>query len=195
MPRIGPGSGGGGGSSEALPADDYVLAMVALSRKISRNGAEYLSCKWEVVAGQLKGSGFWSGLMLDLSKQGTVTRWQLLIEACGITEDFELGSGEEGTAREGDDNVRRLFFRKPFVARVSRERNGDYTNNTIERVIPRRLWTQQQTDQIFGYITDHESQQDPESRADDPSDDDSYGGRETKVSSAEDDFDDDDIPF
>lgn len=203
MPRIGPGSGAGGGTSEALNAGDYVLAMVALTRRQGRDsGKQYLSCKWEVVAGRSKGASFWDMLGLDVTQPGTVTRWNLLFEACGVTEEFELGELGDDSGRQGDADIRRLFFKRAFVGRVSKERNGDYTNNRIDRVIPRRQWTQEQTDQIFEYITEQDAERDPEELAGDPGDDinastssESYEGRETSVASADDFGDDDDIPF
>ncbi len=205
MARIGPGSGGGGSDANLVPPGDYVLALVAFKRKQGRNsGNDYLSCKFEVCGGRLKGQKFWDMLSCDLSKQGTVTRWELLIEGCGVSEYFELGDSNNGTGGEGDENVRRLFIGKPFVARVSKERSGDYTNNRLERIIPRKQWTQEQQDLAFAYVTEQEDGADPDELARDPDEDSGASfpvaepyGRETRAAQV--DYpappEDDDIPF
>jgi hypothetical protein len=161
MPRIGPNSGGGGGGGsgtfEAIPAGVYVLAMSALMRKQGRDsGKDYLKCKFVICVGRLKNQYFWDIVSCDTSKPGTITRWSLLCDSAGVAEDFELGDSEEGTHREGDDNVRRLFFNQPFIARVSTERSGKYINNRIERIMPRRQWTHEQTDLVFQYLAEQE---------------------------------------
>ncbi len=85
-------------------------------------------------------------LCVDLSTEGTVKRWNIWMEACGVEEEFEIGSTQEGTQQEGDDNIRTLFVGKPFVATVKLEKNGQYTNNDIQMIHYVRSWTPEQKD-------------------------------------------------
>lgn len=175
MPKLAPSSGGGGGSSELLAPGEYVIALSSFSRKTSSKNKEYLRCLFEVCGGTEKGKKFWSSLALDISKPGTATRWQILMEQCDVVEEFEIGSHKEGNASEGDRNIARLFKGKPFVARIKKEVNGQYTNNDIEQLVFRKLWTEEQKDMMFDWMTERNSRgngggggQSPEDSAGDP---------------------------
>jgi len=159
MPRLGPGSGGGGGDSTPVPSGEYIVVLRSFKRQVGKTGQrkEYLRCRWEIIAGKCRGKSFFSNMALDVTVEGTANRWRILMEACGVDEEFELGSMKEGTQDEGDDNIRRLFVKKPFVATVKVERNGQYTNNDLERIHYRRLWTEEQTNEIEAYLDAQEN--------------------------------------
>lgn len=126
---------------EALHPGQYLLALVWFGRKTSNNtGNRYLSCKFEVVGGRAKGQSFFSVMGLDLSKSGTVSRWQSYADACGVEGAFELGEYDEGTEDEGDQNIRALFLGVPFGAEVTKDYSGGYTNNGLGRYVFPRNW-------------------------------------------------------
>ena len=146
MPKLGPGTGGGGEGNGpravVVPPNDYVIALRWFQRKRAKeSGKDYLSGRWEICGGPNEGKQFFANLSLDLSKKGTVTRWQILIEALGIEETFELGDSDEGTAREGDRNIARLFKNKPFAAEVDKTRDGQYDNNGLKQIHFLRKYT------------------------------------------------------
>jgi hypothetical protein len=115
--------------------------MVWFTRKRAASGeADYLSCKFEVLGGRHKGSGFFSMVNLNLNQRGAVTRLQIWMRIMGIQEEWEIGDSEQGTGQAGDANWNALFRFKPFGALVSRERSGAYVNNNIERFVFPNDW-------------------------------------------------------
>lgn len=176
MPKMGPGKSGGGDYS-ALPAGRYVLAMVWLKRSVGKNtGNDYLRTKMEVCGGPAKGKGGFFNLSCDLTREGTVKRWEILMDCCGVDEEFEMGSTREGTEREGDADIKRLFFGKPFVAEVKRERNNDFESNDIEKFIFPKYWTPEEQEIADEWQAAYEERgaggSKPEDRATMPDDDD-----------------------
>jgi hypothetical protein len=119
----------------SIPGGDYLIALRSFERKSSKKGTDYLKCKWVVCGGKLLWKSFFSGMSCNLAVDGTCLRWQLLCEACEVTDPFELGSFAEGTNEEGDRDITRLFVGRPFAARIRRTINGQYTNNDIERFL------------------------------------------------------------
>ncbi len=149
MPKLGPNSGGGDDAPKSLPGGRYVLAMTALKRNRSKtSGNDYLRTKLEVCSGPAKGSAAWVNLSCDLSREGTVRRWQILMDSCGVADEFEIGSTSEGNDREGDKNIRDRFFGKPFVAELKRERREDFESNDIDKFIFPKYWTDEEREVI-----------------------------------------------
>ena len=142
MPRLGPGEKPTNNSG-AVPAGEYIIALRSFQRKHGKTSRkEYLSMRFVVCSGPLKGRTFFASMSLDLSVEGIRNRWIIWIEACDIKEEFELGSTREGTAQEGDENINRLFVGVPFKATIKTEINGQYTNNDIQLIHFRSKWTQ-----------------------------------------------------
>lgn len=155
MPKFDPKDNAGSGSNaEIVPAGRYGLALVWFTRRTSRAGTDYLSVKYEITDGPMKGKSFFSMIGLDLSQNGTRVRWSLLCQVCGVQEEFELGSSNDGTAAEGDENIARLFKFKPFRGEVTVEKNGEYTNNTVARIIKSENWTRQERDLMAQWETE-----------------------------------------
>lgn len=151
MPKLGPSGGGsgGGGSSEAVPAGEYIIALKSFKRAVGRDsGKEYLRCRWVVCAGPLEGKSFWSNVSCNFSTEGTVNRWRIWMEACGVDQEFEVGSIKEGTEAEGDRNIRELFKNKPFKVTVKVEKSGQYINNDIQMIHYVRSWTEEDKRQM-----------------------------------------------
>ena len=141
MPMVGGSDRGGRRRDDLLAPGPYLLALVWFQRKTGRDsGRRYLRVKYQVIGGRAKGASFFDMISLDLSKPGTVTRWQIFSDAVGVQEPFELGSWEEDNEDEGDENLRRLFLRQPFGADVSKEKDGQYRNNRIQQFIFRKNW-------------------------------------------------------
>lgn len=143
MPKFNPNDNtGGGGEATNVPAGRYGLALVWFTRRQPKSGGhEYLSVKYEITDGPMKGKSFFSMMGLDMTKSGARVRWSLMCDVCGVTEEFELGLTAEGTAQEGDENIARLFKNKPFRGEVSLEKNNGYTNNTVARIVKAENWT------------------------------------------------------
>lgn len=150
MARLGDrGSRNESGERDLLRPGTYLLALVWFQRREARgSGKPYLNCKFEVCGGRLQGKSFFTMMSLDLSKPGTVTRWQIWKDACGIEESgFELGGWDDQGASsedqdaEGDDNIRRLFQGAPFAAEVRQSTQGQYTNNELGQFVFRKNWT------------------------------------------------------
>lgn len=205
MPRFGPKSGGGGGDN-TLPAGDYIIALKGFERKKAKGtGNEYLRCRWQVCAGQLKKRTFFSNMSLNLEIEGTANRWRIFMEACGVEEEIELGSYAERNVDEGDENIREYFLNRPFKVTLKREQNGQYVNNDIKMIHYVRSWTDDDKaamdrwlDELDGGESDDDSGGDqggPEGGGnyDDSGAVDDYGAPETKVGGSV--GDDDDIPF
>jgi hypothetical protein len=173
MPKIGPQSAGGeqtgsGQRAEVVAPGVYVIAMDRFTRKLGRSGADYLNAKWEICAGRNAGKRFFAILGLDFSKPGTVTRWQILLEAVGVEEEIELGSSAEGTAREGDRNIARLVRGRAFVAEIDKTVEGQYTNNGIKQVEFPRKWTADQRQAVEEWNERQQQRADPEDYAGEP---------------------------
>jgi hypothetical protein len=146
----------------------YVISLAGFSRKISKAEQDYLSGRWKVHSGGPAGKQFWANVSMDFSKNGTVVRWQMLIEAMGIEEEIELGSSAEGTAREGDRNIAKHMRGRAFVAVVEKTRDGQYWNNGIQKVIPERSWTDAERDLVDELDNAREQQAEPEDYAGEP---------------------------
>lgn len=165
MAKLKPGGGDGGETREphrAIPAGRYPLGLVWFTRKQSKTGNDFLRCKLEVCGGPLKGRAAYVMMSCDLSRDGTVKRWEILMESCGVNEEFELGSNREGTTKAGDANIRRLFVGKPFVAEIKRERNGDYEGNDLESLVFKKRWTPDEVEMMAEWA--HEFQAEREKR-------------------------------
>ena len=173
MPKMGPGRRGGSSGERTVPASDYVIALTWFKRQVGKDsGQDYLRCKFEVCGGRLKKRSFFANMSCNISKEGTAMRWQVLMEVCGVTEEWEIGSTREGNAREGDENIRRLFMNKPFKARVKAERSGQYTNNDLDMILFPKSWTQEDRDIAQTWLDDQGSRGGgaPEGDAADPPD-------------------------
>lgn len=183
MPQFDPTKRASGGAS-TVPAGRYVLGIVWFKRKTSSKGSDYLSVKYEIADGPLKGKTFFSMLGLDIDKPGAQVRWSLLCESCGITEAFELGSRQDGTADAGDQAIKERFLGKAFVGQVGIETNGQYTNNSVDKIIPPRLCVSSELDAAqkfaenfgakkddFGPPDDDGNYDDLDNRKEDPWDD------------------------
>ena len=135
----------GDNNATDVPAGRYGLALVWFQRRTPKaGGKQYLSVRYEITDGPLKGQSFFSMMGLDLEQRGTFVRWSLMCEVCQVDEEFELGDEDEGTETEGDANIARLFKNRPFRAEVSRKTKGGYVNNGVERIIPRDRWTDEE---------------------------------------------------
>jgi hypothetical protein len=190
MPRLGPNSGGKGGGrrkeARVVPPGDYLLAMRWFQRRRAKdNTKDYLSAKFEVVAGRLKGESFFAMIQLNLAKQGNVTRWQIWQEAVGNKEEFELGDSGEGTDDEGDANIRRIFLHKPFAAEVVTDTQGRYTNNAIKLFHFRRKWKPQWETWAQEFLAAQAARGNPEDTVDDPDTGQDFGPEEYDQSSGD----------
>lgn len=154
MAKFDPSKKVGGKPAELVPAGRYGIALVWFARKQSKAGSDYLSVKYEITDGPLKGKSFFSMIGMDLTQNGTQVRWSLLCEVCGVTEEFELGNSNDGTEAEGDENIARLFKYKPFRADVTVERSGQYTNNSVNRIVKSENWTRQERDMMAAWETE-----------------------------------------
>lgn len=164
-----------GGGRDLLRPGTYLLALVWFARREAKTtGKPYLNCKFTVCGGRFAGKDFFTIISLDLSKPGTVTRWQIWKDACGITESgFELGGeGDEELDAEGDDNIRRLFLGAPFAAEVRQNTQGQYTNNELGQFVFRKNWHEQWHAWADEWLAKRaaRSQRPPEDYAGDPDD-------------------------
>lgn len=132
-------------ADEAFPAGVFILGIVWFKRKQGKkSGKDYLSVRVKSCSGPNKGNSFFTTMNVDLSKTGTVQRWNVLCEVLGIEETFEIGNTKEGNADEGDANFRRLFLGRAFKCEVdvqksvqnsvqnSVQKSVQYTNNGIK---------------------------------------------------------------
>lgn len=182
------GGGGGGG----IPAGEYILAIVWFERRTAKSGGSYLRAKYQVCVGAKAGQTFFSNLSIDTSKEGSAGRLAVFCACVGQQEAFSLT----------DDKVlRRVFVGKPFKARVSVKVEGQYTNNDIERYVPKV--TDAERRMMDGWVLDQN--EDKAMNGGGSDDDDSPHPADTRSagtvrSPKEDDSDDsdvreDDIPF
>lgn len=186
MPKLTPdqntndGGGGGGGQQRAVPGGDYVLGFIWHKRREAKTGKDFFSFTTQVCSGPFKGRKVYLGMSGDLSRNGTVRRWQILMDCCGVGEEFELGSYREGNTKEGDRNIRTHFYGKTFKARLKRERDGQYENNDIESFVFRNRWTDEDRDAMaewrHEWLEEQAKRQKPEDSANVPRGDDFEGG-------------------
>lgn len=113
---------------------DYMLALVWFQRKYGRKG-DYLRCRFQVIAGPLKGQGFYANMGLDLSNRGTSVRWDIYAE---------YGRRGPAWSLDEDRDIIRVFKGAGFKGRVKRETRGQYINNDIEQITYRRMLSQQE---------------------------------------------------
>lgn len=176
MARLGDrGRSSEGGGRDLLRPGTYLLALVWFARRTAKgSGKPYLNCKFTVCGGRFAGKDFFTIVSLDLGKPGTVTRWQIWKDACGIEEsDFELGGeGDEELDAEGDENIRRLFMGVPFAAEVRQNTQGQYTNNELGQFVFRKNWHEQWHAWADEWLQKRaaRSQRPPEDYAGDPDD-------------------------
>lgn len=164
------GGGSGGGDAEVLAAGEYLVAMVWLKRAQGRNG-DYLRAKYQVCAGPHAGKTFFANVGLNVENEGTAGRLSVYCTCIGQTEAFDLKS---------DRSLQKVFLGKPFKARVKVEKNGQYTNNDIERYVPKVSAVEQE--QMRGWVLDQAEQRSADGKGSDDFDDAPPPG-------------DDDIPF
>jgi hypothetical protein len=115
-------------ASDALPSGSYLLAMVGFERKEStqKRGSFYMRARFRVLTGPSKGKSFFSSVGIDIRNPGIAGRLGLYCKAVAVKEAFDVDS---------DDDFRDAFMGKPFKATVKQTRNGQYTNNDIERFV------------------------------------------------------------
>lgn len=144
MPQFDPTAQLPKGDKQLVPVGRYGIAIVWFERKRSKNNAlsEYLNIKCEITHGPLKGKKFFSTMSLNVTVRGAAFYWAQLSAAVGVTGKFELGSFAEGTAEEGDANIRRLFLNRAFVGTVAIEQRGEYKNNSIKEIFAPQDWTE-----------------------------------------------------
>jgi hypothetical protein len=165
----------------AVPGGRYPSAMVWFNRRQAKSsGNDFLRGTFEICGGPLKGRRYYAMLSCDITRAGTMKRWEVLMESCGVTEEFEIGSNHEGNAREGDRNIRSRFLGRPFVAIVKRERDGNYENNDIESLVFPNRWTDEEREQMAEWAHAYQCEQEkkgynrnrsPEASAQRPEDD------------------------
>lgn len=135
-------------SNIGVPANDYLIVIKGFKRKQGqKSGADYIRCGFEVIDGVCKGQKFWDAVSLDLNNAGTVARLSLLFEAT------EAGAVE----LEDDKALREAICNKPFKARVSRSKQGQYVNNGIERYLNSKV-TETERDTMKAWREDWEAQ-------------------------------------
>lgn len=191
MPRIGGRPAdqqqGTGQRAELVPPGRYVISLASFNRRQAKNApTDYLNGKWTVHTAPIDGRQFWAMLNMDFSKNGTVVRWQMLIEAIGIEEEFEIGASSEGTAREGDRNIARLIRHQPFVALIDKTRDGQYWNNGIQQIIPQRQWTDAEVELVNDLVDKLEQQREATGNPEDYAG--GYDGPQEDPAASDDDF-------
>ena len=114
-----------------LRAGEYLLALVWFDRRTSRQGNDYLQCRFVIASGPAKGRGFFCPWSLNTTNRGTQQRWAIWMEQVGCDQEINL---------DDDMAIRAAFKGKPFKAEVSlRTRNG-YEENDLHRLIYPRLY-------------------------------------------------------
>lgn len=135
----------------SLPPGRFALGALEFERKTSdSSGQDYVRVKWILLYPKQRGKEKWfrATQSCNTSKEGAVSRWQWWMESLNITERFELGSVAEGTNKEGDANINRLFMCRGLVAEIGRETSNGYTNNDIKKFIKRTNWTVEELEAI-----------------------------------------------
>jgi hypothetical protein len=119
----------------------YVISLGSFERRHGKSGTEFLGASFEVWGPRYARRRFYSSLFLNVEKEGTRKRWEVMLEAVGCSEEFELGSAAEDNAAEGDRNIARNLKGKPFVAEIEHEKSGEYTNINLKSIWFRSRWT------------------------------------------------------
>jgi hypothetical protein len=124
-------------TSDTIPSGDYVIRAVWFDSKFGQQSQrEYLRIKWEILAGEHAGTGFFGNLSCSVDVGPVAARWREMCKALGIVENFEIG---------GPDGIRdfaRLFKNKPFRARVNRSESGNFVNYDIGSAYLRSSWSE-----------------------------------------------------
>ena len=140
-----------------------------------------MRARFKVIGGQKKGSSFFSSVGIDTSSQGTAARLSLYCKAVGQLEAFDV---------DDDRAFGAAFLGKPFKAKVKTTKNGDYTNNDIERYVLEMSSAENEVCEEFWceWLDSHDGASDED---EDPgyTDDDAPPARTSKRQH------DDDIPF
>lgn len=177
---------------ENVPSGEYLLANVWFKRKTNGKKKPYLRMKTVVIYGPAKDRYFYDYVGIDMDSSGQMYRLAVLCEALGA-EAFDLSK---------DNEVRGALLFKPFKGRVKRERNGQYINCTVERVIPELSPEERQA--CDRWVLERELEQEQRQGGgggDDFGDDDGFGGggggglEDPGDPGAGSPVDDDDIPF
>lgn len=125
-----------------VPAARYVIGSEEFKRFTSkRSGNDFIKVKWFVVGPGSRGKRTWTSASCDISKSGTLLRWQFWAEAVGVEEPFEIGNTCEGNNHEGDRNIGRLLMGRAIVVEMARVQSDGYWNNDIKKYIPRDKWS------------------------------------------------------
>jgi hypothetical protein len=112
-----------------LPAGPTLIALVWFRRQTSSRGNEYLNCRWGVISGPHKGAGFFSPVGLNTDHVACMRRWEVWMEAVGVTEEVDLDS---------DAVVRERFLGKGHkVILRAKELNGERVNDIQMVCYPR----------------------------------------------------------
>jgi hypothetical protein len=150
-PSAKPDTSGGGGSDERvetndnIPSGDYLLRAVWFDSQFGKQSKkEYLRIKWEILAGEFAGTGFFGNLSCSVDVGPVAARWRDMCRALGISESFEIG-GQAGVR-----DFARLFKNKPFRARVNRSESGDYVNYDISKTYGPDTWSDNERAAVGG---------------------------------------------
>jgi len=138
-----------------VPAGVYMIALVWFTRKRSKADKDYLNCKFEVCAGPQFGNTFFTMLSLDTTNSASSFRLQLICESVGQTEAFEIGDTAEGTNGQGDENWSRILKGIPIKAEISRRTNGEYVNNNLAKIIPKKSWADKDKHAAASWVTEY----------------------------------------
>lgn len=154
--------------SEGVAAGDYLLVMKSFSRKTGKTSNKpYLRALYKVIHGPAKGSTFFDSLSIDTSNSGAMFRLSMFAEQC------------QSGAFDLDDNeaIKEALCNKPFKARVSRQRDGEYINNGIQRYLGNEI-TEYEQRVMDTWAVDYAENGGRESRDDapPPGDEDAPGG-------------------
>jgi hypothetical protein len=124
-PSKGRNGGTEGSAAELLPAGEYLVAIVWLQLRTARSGASFARVKVQVCNGPMAGKCFFTALSLDLSKNGSRARLEMLCRSAGITEPFDVDSEKQ---------VARAVKNRPFKARIEQRDEVDRRDGTTRRV-------------------------------------------------------------
>lgn len=125
-----PPGGGSTNSNDGVAAGDYLLILKSFKRAHGKqSGKPYLRGCFQVIHGPAKGRTFFDSLSLDMGNSGAMFRLSMLCEQVA-SGAFDL---------DDDQAIKDAICRKPFKARVSREVNGQYTNNGISRYLNKEV--------------------------------------------------------
>lgn len=119
-----------GGESD-VPAGTYMLALTWIKERESSQGNRYWRCRYEIVAGPLKGSSFFSILSMNTEHPASLAQWVAWSRSVGMKKPFDEGS---------ERDLREHFFGRAFKAKVTRDRRKgregeSYWQNKITQYI------------------------------------------------------------